>query len=109
MRSEGAALTALQLQQWQVVDRQYRKMTGRYINVSGKFSGTTWDAFHFAGKASRATNFQGHLPGYLTQDEIPQPSFQIGGQISIDLGQCRSSIAVKRATGRKRESLLEKM
>lgn len=35
--------------------------------------------------------------------------FKLGGQICIDLGQCRSSITVKRAAGWKRERLCEKM
>lgn len=62
-------------------------LTGNIVNINviGKFSGTTWDAFYFAGKASRATNIQVHLQGYLTQGEIPQPSFQIRGQTCIDL------------------------
>lgn len=32
----------------------------------------TSDAFHFAGDASRAADFQGHLQGHLTWEAMPQ-------------------------------------
>lgn len=39
----------------------------------------TSDTFHIAGDASRAADFQGHLQGHLTREEIPQQLLDDGG------------------------------